>query len=126
MAQKLEVHRVDDALDGMTLYRLNGFFTDCKDSYNLLKEVRAASEARTVRLVMNLSGVSHLTSGGVGILAACYTSVTGSGGTMCLVGVSDRARVVLETVGLAKVLECFDSEAALASPPESPGAPPPT
>ena len=54
--------------------------------------------------------------GGVGILAASYTSARNAKARVCIVSVPERGRILLEIVGLWGVIEHFENEEdALAS-----------
>jgi anti-anti-sigma factor len=66
-------------------------------------------------VVINLSGIEAVTSAGVGIIAAAYTSVTNASGRMCLAQVPERAHAILNIVGLLSVIgECAGEADAIA------------
>jgi anti-anti-sigma factor len=58
-----------------------------------------------MRLVLSLGGLDHLTSAGLGIIAASFTSVTRSGGRMCIAGAEGRVRVILNVMRMLDIIE---------------------
>ena len=54
--------------------------------------------------------VEHVSSAGVGILAACYTSATNVDRRLCLAHVSNRVRMILDVVKISDVLCIFATE----------------
>jgi anti-sigma B factor antagonist len=69
-------------------------------------------------IVLNLSGLEYLDSSGIGELVRNYLTVIKSGGTMKVVGLSDKVEEILKITQLYKVFPEFpDEEAALKSFP---------
>ncbi|GBC81688.1 Anti-sigma F factor antagonist [bacterium HR10] len=64
------------------------------------------------RLVLNLAGVTHMDSSGIGELVSAYTTMSHLGGRVKLLHVPPRIREVLTITKLATVFETFDDEAA--------------
>jgi anti-sigma B factor antagonist len=60
--------------------------------------------------VINLSGVSHIDSTGLGTLLATHTAVAGSGGRMVLSNLTQRIRNVMAIAKLVTVFDAFDTE----------------
>ena len=106
-----EIERFEPESGGTTVYRLAGAFTDSKESYGLLDKVRADLEAGARRIVINLEKVPRITSGGIGILCACFTSLNNGEGSLALVGVDERNQALLNAVGLWDRLDHFATEA---------------
>jgi anti-sigma B factor antagonist len=72
------------------------------------------------KLILNLVGVSHMDSSGLGELIACYNSMLQLGGNIKLLSPNHRLQNLLVITKLNTVFESFDSEsAALASFPNS-------
>ena len=101
---KLTVERVERSETSATIYRLRGLLTNTAESYAFLEEFSQRVRKGEKRIVLNIEGVEHVTSAGVGILAACYTSVTNAGGKMTLALVPSRARVILNVLKLLELL----------------------
>ena len=108
--KKVKVDRIaHDDLQAV-VFRLEGNLTDSKESYAFLEEVRGEIQKGRPLVLMNLEKIEYLSSSGIGILAACYTSAKNAGGRMGIVAASDPARKILELVCLWDAIERFDSE----------------
>src|SRR5215468_5706086 len=69
-------------------------------------------------IVLNLSGLEYLDSSGIGELVRNYLTVIKSGGTLKVVGLSNRVEEILKITHLYKVFPEFpDEETALKSFP---------
>src|SRR5258706_5092793 len=78
--------------------------------------VTTAINAGARKLILNLAGVPHMDSSGLGELISCYTTMQGVKGSMKLLNVNHRLQHLLVITKLVTVFESFDSEsAALAS-----------
>lgn len=107
---KLHVERADRPQVGAIVFRLSGGLDSSPESYAFLESVQEAARAGSVRIVINLAQVNVMTSAGVGILAACFTSVTNAGGRMCLAGATGRASVILNVVRMLDVVSSAPTE----------------
>lgn len=75
-------------------------------------------------IVLNLSGLEYLDSSGIGELVRNYLTVVKSGGSLKVVGLSDKIEDILKITQLYKVFPEFPSEqAALDSFPTKAGPP---
>jgi len=61
-------------------------------------------------ILLNLAGVTHMDSSGIGELVSAYTAVGNRGGRLKLLHVPPRIREVLTITKLATVFETFDDE----------------
>lgn len=91
------------------VYALSGTFTDSKEAYEFLDDLRERARQGTGPIVLDLSDVQHMTSCGVGILAACYTSAANANRSLRIAGMSKRAEAVMRIVGLLAVIPRFAS-----------------
>ena len=64
----------------------------------------------TKKVVLNLSGVSYIDSGGLGTMVGVYSSARSSGADIKLSGLGQRLRDVLAITKLATVFEVYDTE----------------
>ena len=64
------------------------------------------------KLILNLAGVSHMDSSGLGELIACYNSMQELGGNIKLLSPNHRLQNLLVITKLNTVFEAFDSESA--------------
>jgi anti-sigma B factor antagonist len=71
-----------------------------------LKETLNASR----RIVLNLSGVAYIDSGGLGTLVGVYSSARSAGADIKLAGIGQRIRDVLQITKLVTVFEAYDTE----------------
>jgi anti-sigma B factor antagonist len=62
------------------------------------------------RIVLNLSGVSYIDSGGLGTLVALYTTAGNQGGSLKLAGLTQRVGDLLQVTKLVTVFEVYESE----------------
>jgi anti-sigma B factor antagonist len=60
---------------------------------------------------LNLGGVSHIDSNGLGELVASHTTVSRNGGQIKLLNLTSRVQDLLSICRLSTVFETFDSEA---------------
>ncbi len=68
------------------------------------------------QIVLNLSGISYIDSGGLGTLVALYTTAQNAGGSLKLANLTPRVGDLLQVTKLLTVFEVYDSEdKALAS-----------
>lgn len=113
---KLTVELDERTDSGVVIYRLRGLLTNTPESYAFLDEFSQRVRKGARKIILNLEGVEHITSAGVGILAACYTSLTNAGGRMALAHVPPRARVILNVLKMLELLgDHATEEGALAS-----------
>jgi anti-sigma B factor antagonist len=61
-------------------------------------------------LVLNLSDVTYIDSGGLGTLVGVYSSARAAGADIKLTGLGQRLRDVLQITKLATVFQVFDTE----------------
>ncbi len=64
------------------------------------------------KVLLNLSEVSYIDSSGIGELVSGFTTVTNSGGTLKLLGLTKRVQDLLQITKLYTVFEVFDREAS--------------
>jgi anti-sigma B factor antagonist len=64
----------------------------------------------TRQIVLNLSDVSYIDSGGLGTLVGVYSSARAAGADIKLAGLGQRLRDVLQITKLVTVFEVYDTE----------------
>jgi anti-anti-sigma factor len=107
---KFTIERDNQAAPGVLVYRLKGLLTNAPESYEFLEEVRRRLREESPRAVLNLQGVERITSGGVGIIAACFTSAINAEGKLVLAAVPKPVELILNIVCLLQVVESFATE----------------
>jgi anti-sigma B factor antagonist len=62
------------------------------------------------RIILNLSGVSYIDSGGLGTLVALYTTARNAGGSIKLANLTPRVGDLLQVTKLVTIFDVYDSE----------------
>jgi anti-sigma B factor antagonist len=75
-----------------------------------LRETLKRVLASTKQIVLNLSGVTYIDSGGLGMLVGVYSSARAAGADIKLTGLGQRLRDVLQITKLVTVFEVYDTE----------------
>jgi len=95
--------------DGVTVVSCNGRITFGEESASLRENLKKIL-ASTRKLVLDLSGVSYIDSGGLGTLVGVYSSARAAGADIKLTGIGQRLRDVLQITKLVTVFEVYDGE----------------
>lgn len=80
------------------------------DEANALRDFLKQALTESPRMVLNLSGVTYIDSGGLGTLVGVYSTARKAGADIKLTGLGQRLHDVLQITKLATVFEVFDSE----------------
>jgi anti-sigma B factor antagonist len=105
MPLKMETRQADS----VTIVSCSGRIVFGEESSVLrdfLKQILAASR----QIVLNLSGVNYIDSGGLGTLVGVYSSARSAGADIKLTGLGQRLRDVLQITKLVTVFEVYDTE----------------
>jgi anti-sigma B factor antagonist len=95
--------------DGVTIVSCTGrivFGEEATALRDSLKRVLSSSR----QIVLNLSGVTYIDSGGLGTLVGVYSSARSAGADIKLTGLGQRIRDVLQITKLVTVFEAYDNE----------------
>ena len=101
-------------LDNVMVLALSGEILLDDGDLEFRKKVHELVERGVVRIVVDLGGVTHIDSAGVGMLVAKQKTVHEHGGDIKLVHVTTRSQRLLAIMRLATVFEIFDDEEAAA------------
>ncbi len=102
--------------DGKTfVYRLRGVLGESTYSFEFLEELRRQVKEGPERIVLNLQELEYITSSGVGVIAAAYTSARRAGKRLCLAAVPSKVQRVLDICGVFDAVDHYDSEDEAAS-----------
>ncbi len=97
--------------NGVMILELEGQIDGGPKSQKIQEIIKDAIEAGKKKFVFDMNEVQWLNSLGAGVLIASYASVRRKEGSINLVGVSDRVKVVLKTCGLVPtVFKEFDNK----------------
>jgi anti-sigma B factor antagonist len=109
---------------GVMVIELSGHLAADEGDRAFKDDVAALVSAGWRRVLIDLRGVTHMDSGGAGVLVAVYLHVVRRGGQLKLLCPTDRVCRVLQITHLMSVFEVFaDEESALRSferPPVTP------
>jgi|SRR5262245_26898415 anti-sigma B factor antagonist len=95
--------------DGITIISCSGRITFGEDSAALRANLKRVLEFNR-KIVLNLSGVPYIDSGGLGTLVGVFSSARAAGADIKLVGLGQRLRDVLSITKLVTVFEVYDTE----------------
>jgi anti-anti-sigma factor len=93
------------------VYRLGGKLIGTQECYEFLEAVRGDVHAGQSDVVFELAGLERITSPGIGVLAAIYTSISNAGGRMSVAAASPQVQDLLKLVCFWDLLEHFPTEA---------------
>jgi anti-sigma B factor antagonist len=105
MNLKIETH----VADGVTVLACSGRITFGEEA-GALRESLKNTLSSTRQVVLNLSGVSYIDSGGLGTLVGVYSSARAAGADIKLTGIGPRLRDVLQITKLVTVFEVYENE----------------
>ena len=98
--------------DGKSLiYRLRGVLGESIYSYEFSDDMRKSVKDGPEKVILNLEKLEYITSAGVGVIAAGYTSAQRAQKRLMLCSVTPKVRRVLEICGILDVVPAYDSEA---------------
>ena len=96
-------------IDGVLIVDCNGRIVFGEESANLRDTVKKLINDNK-HIVLNLSGVSYIDSGGLGTLVALYTSAQTNGGKIKLASLTPRVGDLLQVTKLVTIFEVYDNE----------------
>lgn len=106
MTLKLDTRQTD----GVTILSCAGRIMFGEEASALRDRVKELLGS-TKEIILNLTGVSNIDSGGLGTLVGLYSSARSSGADIKLTGLGPRLRDVLAITKLSTVFEVYDTEA---------------
>ena len=93
------------------VYRLRGILGESSYSFEFGEEIRRQLKEGPERVVLNLEHVEYITSTGVGVVAAAFTSAKRANKSFVLCAVPRAVRRVLDICGILDVVRAYDTEA---------------
>jgi anti-sigma B factor antagonist len=95
----------------VTILDLKGRLRLGGNALALHKSIRCLVLEKKVLIVLNLAGVTHIDSCGLGELVASQISVENKGGEIILLGLTDTLRELLTATRLLTVFDTYETEA---------------
>ena len=96
-------------VDGVTVVSCHGRIVFGEEA-SALRETLKRLLSSTRQVVLNLTDVNYIDSGGLGTLVGVYSSARAAGADIKLTGLGQRLRDVLQITKLVTVFEVYDSE----------------
>jgi anti-sigma B factor antagonist len=97
-------------IGAVTVLDLVGKLTIDDDAQRLKDKINSLIQQGRTQIVLNLTDVSYIDSGGLGQLVASYGSVAKTSGGLKLLGVSKRNHDLLSITRLVTLFDAYDSE----------------
>jgi anti-anti-sigma factor len=106
----LEWRTAVDADTGIRIYRLNGVLSDATQSGAFAAHLRGWLCSDPHPVLLDLRGLEHLTSTGIGVLATLCSSAQDARMPLAVCGLSARTRLLLKVVHLLDLVAAFETE----------------
>jgi len=90
---------------------VSGRLTLGEGSSALRDQVRTLISGGHKKILLNMKDVTYIDSSGIGELVAAYTSATGLGGNVKLLGLTNKVKDLLQITKLYTVFEVHEDEA---------------
>lgn len=103
---------VERQVDGVTVLILTGQILLDDGDLAFRSQVHELISRGSVKIVVDLGGITYIDSSGVGMMAAKLKTVRESGGDIRLVHLTSRSQRLLGMLKLVTVFETFEDEAA--------------
>ncbi len=103
---QIEERRIGD----VTLLALSGEMLVDDGDLALRQRIHELLEQGQVKILVDLAGMTHIDSAGVGMLVAKQKTVRERGGDVKLMHLTDRSQRLLALMKLASVFEVFENE----------------
>lgn len=104
MNLKMETRQVN----GVTVVSCTGRIVFGEES-NALRDYLKRTLSSSRSIVLDLTGISYIDSGGLGALVGVYSSARSQGADIKLTGLAPRVRDVLQITKLVTVFEAYDN-----------------
>jgi anti-anti-sigma factor len=98
--------KIDEQTSGV-VFHLGGRVMYERDAITFREELEAKLLKGELRIVLDLSGVTAMSSTGLGILIAAHRSVKDYGGTLKLADLSPKVRSIMETTRLISIFDVY-------------------
>jgi anti-sigma B factor antagonist len=96
----------------ISIVDLSGRIVIGEDAHVVRDTIKGLVATGSRNIVLNLKDVSYVDSAGLGELVGAYTTVTNSGGKICLLNTQAKIQDLLQITKLYTVFPSFDNEAA--------------
>jgi anti-sigma B factor antagonist len=97
-------------VSGVRVLDLEGKITIGSGDVELRQNIEDAIAAGHNNILLNLHGVTHIDSSGIGEMVGCFTTVARKGGKMKLLNLTQKINDILQVTQLITVFDVFDNE----------------
>jgi anti-sigma B factor antagonist len=97
-------------VSGVRVLDLEGKITIGSGDVELRQNIEDAIAAGRTNILLNLHGVTHIDSSGIGEMVGCFTTVARKGGKMKLLNLTQKINDILQVTQLITVFDVFDNE----------------
>jgi anti-sigma B factor antagonist len=102
----------EQSVDDVVVLKISGRITLGRDCQQVEWKVEDLVREEKTKIVLDLSGVDHVDSSGVGIIMMCYGKAKKSGGDLRLAGVTQNVERTLKAVNLERIFQFYPTSAA--------------
>jgi anti-sigma B factor antagonist len=106
MSISLTTRQVDD----VSVVDVTGKITLGEGASALRDLLQELAKAGHKKILLNLANVTYIDSAGIGELVSAYTSLTNQGGTLKLLGLTNRIKDLLQITKLYTVFDVHETE----------------
>ena len=106
MQLKIATHVVE----GVTVLECSGRIVFGDEAAALREQVKDLVASGKKQIVLNLSGVTYIDSGGLGTLVGLYTTARNAGGAIKLANLTQRVGDLLQVTKLLTVFDVYDNQ----------------
>jgi anti-sigma B factor antagonist len=96
----------------LLILRLEGQLMGGSEAEEMREHILSAIEKGTVKILLDMEGVSWINSSGLGILIAAHMAARKKGGALRLMKVSNRIESILNVTRLSTIFEVYPGEEA--------------
>lgn len=107
-----KLHIAERQVDDVTILTLTGEVMQEDGDLAIRRAVHDLISRGRVKIVVDLGGVTHMDSSGIGMLAAKLKTARESGGDLRLLNLTRRSQRILGMMKLTTTFETFEDEAA--------------
>lgn len=107
-----KLHIAERQVDDVTILTLTGEVMQDDGDLAIRQTIHDLIGRGRVKIVVDLGGVTHIDSSGIGMLAAKLKTVRESGGDLRLLNLTRRSQRILGMMKLTTTFEMFEEEAA--------------
>ncbi len=97
-------------VSGVRVLDLEGKITIGSGDVELRQHVEDSIAGGNNNILLNLKGVTHIDSSGIGEMVGCFTTVARKGGKMKLLNLTPKINDILQVTQLITVFDIFDNE----------------